>query len=120
MLNTDLPVVTSCEGCGACCREQGAPPDYVALRLHPEFAADASFHEDSARLAMLSDEAGRLLEEYLRESAAGLRPTNGVCCWFEESTQGCRFYDERPSTCRVFEINSPGCHFYRRRHSLET
>jgi Fe-S-cluster containining protein len=113
-----LPVLESCDGCGACCLEQGAPPDYVALRLNPEFAADPSFADDAVRLARLPEEAERLLAGYLQATAAGRLAPNGACVWFDHSSKSCRFYDWRPSTCRVFEINSGGCHIYRRRHGV--
>jgi uncharacterized protein len=114
----DLPVIENCDGCGACCLEQGAPPDYVALRLNPEFAADPTFAEDAARLQQLPLEAEVLLADYLQATAAGQCESNGVCVWFDHSTKGCRFYDWRPSTCRVFEMNGGGCHIYRRRHGI--
>jgi len=115
---TELPVIESCNGCGACCFEQGAPPDYVALRLNSDFAADPSFAADAARLATLPPEAAALLGEYLAATAAGRLATTGVCVWFDRASKGCRFYDWRPSTCRVFERSSGGCHIYRRRHGV--
>lgn len=113
-----LPVLESCDGCGACCLEQGAPPDYVALRLHPEFDADPTFADDATRLANLPAEAATLLVEYLQVTAAGRLASNGACVWFDHLSKSCRFYDWRPSTCRVFELNSGGCHIYRRRHGV--
>lgn len=113
-----LPVLESCDGCGACCLEQGAPPDYVALSLRPDFAGDPSFADDAARLAELPVEAATLLAEYLEATAAGRLAPNGACVWYDHSTKSCRFYDWRPSTCRVFELNSGGCQIYRRRHGV--
>lgn len=113
-----LPVIESCEGCGACCFEQGAPPDYVALRMNPEFAADPSFAEDAARLAVIPDAAARLLEQYLEQSARNEIPTNGICVWYDKASGSCRFYELRPSTCRVFELSSIGCRIYRKRNGL--
>jgi uncharacterized protein len=112
-----LEVLTSCEGCGACCREQGAPPDYVALRLNRHFADDPSFAEDAVRLQSLPPEAERLLDEYLSLPA---NARGAVCVWFDEAERRCRFYEHRPSTCRVFELDSPGCHIYRRRQAIES
>ena len=109
-----LPLLDSCENCGACCSLQGAPPDYVALRLNPHFANDPSFAEDADRLAQLSGEAEELLDRYLRQSAAAEIPTDGPCVWLGPASLQCRFYEWRPSTCRVFELNSPGCHIYRK------
>jgi len=116
-----LPVVVSvqsCEGCGACCSEQGAPPDYVALRMSPHLADDPSFAEDLNRYRSLADEPLRLLDLYFEEREAGRRSENGVCVWFDTANCCCRFYDLRPSTCRVFELDSPGCHIYRRRQGI--
>ncbi len=118
--NPPLPVLDSCDGCGACCFEQGAPPDYVALRLNPQFALDPSFAEDAARLAVLPADAARALDDYLRAIDAACAPRNGVCVWFDHDTRRCRHYDFRPSTCRVFELNGAGCHIYRRRHGVPT
>jgi Fe-S-cluster containining protein len=120
---TELPVVSSCTDCGACCSYQGAPPDYVALRLSPHFALEPSFEEDAARLEQLPPEALALLEGYL--AARRPLPTQpgpadeGLCVWYDEAAGNCRFYEWRPSTCRLFELNSPGCHIYRRMRGIE-
>lgn len=113
----NLPVIETCDGCAACCLPQGAPPDFVALRLNPHFAEDPSFAEDVAILARLPEEARRLLDEYLAATAAGRIRRDGPCVWLDPTRPGCRFYEFRPSTCRVFERNSPGCHYYRREQS---
>lgn len=120
-MNTVSPTlrVLSCEGCGACCREQGAPPDYVALRMNPHFATDPSFGDDLARFRDMTGEPLRLLDQYLDERQAGRRSENGVCVWFDTAKGNCRFYDLRPSTCRVFELDSPGCHLLRRLQGME-
>lgn len=114
-----LPVIASCSGCGACCRVQGAPPDYVALSLNPDFAHEASFAEDVARLRTLSPPARRPLERYLDLTSRGLLPTDGPCVWLNESLDRCLYYEERPSTCRVFEMGGPGCFYYRRQAGSE-
>jgi len=115
-----LPLIESCESCSACCSVQGAPPDYVALSLNPHFKNDSSFAEDFERFATLDGEPRRLLEKYLLESAAAAIPTDGPCAWLNESGTSCRFYDLRPSTCRVFGINSPGCLYYREQSGIES
>lgn len=113
-----LPVIESCDGCGACCLEQGAPPDYVALRLNPSFAADPSFADDARRLQSLPAEARTLLDGYMDRKRSREAHHDGACVWFDEESRGCRFYDWRPSTCRVFELGSIGCRIYRRRQNL--
>ena len=111
--------VLSCNNCGACCSEQGAPPDYVALRLSPHLAEDPSFADDLHRYQNLAGDALALLNQYFDDRQAGLRGENGVCVWFDTENCNCRFYDLRPSTCRVFELDSPGCHIYRRRQGID-
>ena len=113
-----LPVIESCDGCGACCLEQEAPPDYVALRTRPDFAADPSFAEDWQRLQSLPAEALRLLDDFLVRRDAGETESDRTCVWFDPESRGCRFYEWRPSTCRVFELNSMGCRIYRHRNGL--
>ena len=98
--------------------DQGAPPDYVALAGNDHFFADPSFLEDAERYRDLPDDARQLLEEYLQRAAADEIPRNGPCVWYQSHDQSCRFYDFRPSTCRVFERNSPGCHICRQRHAV--
>jgi Fe-S-cluster containining protein len=114
-----LPILTNCEACGACCMEQGAPPDYVALSVNPHLGDDPSFAEDVERLGNLPAQAAELLAMYLRESQQGTRDQNGWCVWFDGVSKSCRFYDWRPSTCRVFELGSPGCRIYRRRQGID-
>ncbi|QDT34701.1 YkgJ family cysteine cluster protein [Thalassoglobus polymorphus] len=115
----NFPIVESCNGCGVCCHVQGAPPDFVALSLNPHFREDPSFAEDVERFDQLSGEPRDLLSAYLKQSAAGEIPTDGPCVWLDAKKEQCRFYDQRPSTCRVFEVNSPGCHFYRKLSGIE-
>jgi Fe-S-cluster containining protein len=117
-VSAPLPVVESCDGCGACCFEQGAPPDYVALRLNPHFANDPSFADDAVRLASLPTDAALTLDEYLVAVEGQSAARNGVCVWFDHVHRQCRHYEHRPSTCRVFELNGAGCHIYRRRHGI--
>jgi Fe-S-cluster containining protein len=115
----ELPLISSCAGCGACCSFQGAPPDYVALRLNLHFAADPSFAEDVERLAELPPAAAALLEQYLAEHAQGA-DAEGMCVWYDTQLHQCRFYEWRPSTCRIFELSGPGCHIYRRLRGIKT
>ncbi len=77
-----------------------------------------SFAEDSQRIQALPAEALRLLDEFLVRRDAGEtgadRPASGSI----PESRGCRFYEWRPSTCRVFELNSMGCRIYRHRNGL--
>jgi Fe-S-cluster containining protein len=115
----ELAVPLTCDNCGACCLEQGAPPDYVALSRNPHFFDDPSFAEDAERFRSLNGEALSLLQGYLADRDRGLVAANGACVWYDHSRKQCRFYDLRPSTCRVFQTGEPGCLIYRKRHGVD-
>lgn len=111
-------MIESCDGCGACCLEQGAPPDYVALWLNPQYGVDPSFEEDNVRMRSLPADARALLDEFMARWLEDRANKNGPCIWFDHETRGCGFYEHRPSTCRVFELSSMGCRIYRKRNGL--
>jgi Fe-S-cluster containining protein len=95
--------------------DQGAPPDYFALRLDPHFAGEPTFADDVERLRNLPVEASNSLDDYIATDPL-LRPA--ICVWFDADLRQCRHYDHRPSTCRIFELNGPGCHIYRQLHNI--
>ncbi|MFO0908968.1 MAG: YkgJ family cysteine cluster protein [Isosphaeraceae bacterium] len=103
-----LPLIESCEGCGACCRVVGVPP---FLRRF-----DA---EGEERWEALRRDRPRLVEELENHERAlrseGLPREGRPCLWFDAEILGCRHYDWRPQACREFAINSVDCHDARRR-----
>ncbi|WP_437224462.1 YkgJ family cysteine cluster protein [Planctomicrobium sp. SH661] len=95
MMNAPLPMLESCEGCGACCRTISAPP----------FRIDHTVNEPRER-GVPQD----LIDEFLPTWEVRFQViTDRPCLWFDEETLRCRHYDIRPSACREFELNSPSC-----------
>jgi len=79
--------VTSCSGCGVCCREQNIPPyldeiDFIPLALQKE-VIEARKHE--------AELAGK------------------PCIWFDEATKKCRHHEDRPNICREYEVGGELC-----------
>lgn len=96
-----LPVL-SCDGCGACCQEQGLPPRYTA----PE------------RLGFLSEELRSELALHLAEERrlGSTRNERGLpCLWYDAATKRCSRYELRPDCCREAQIGGESCVFWRRR-----
>ncbi|MDA1229918.1 MAG: YkgJ family cysteine cluster protein [Planctomycetota bacterium] len=112
-----LPVIQSCDGCGACCREQESPPMYLLI-LSGVFDDD-DFRDDTIRARALPDNLKQELLAYGAHIRAGKpHPRDGVCLWFDESTRGCRHYEHRPSICRKFEMGSEACHSWRDKYDV--
>jgi Fe-S-cluster containining protein len=36
-----------------------------------------------------------------------------ACCWWDEGTRGCQYYDYRPDICREFEVGGVSCFGWR-------
>ena len=103
-----LPVVSTCEGCGACCRVVTSPP----------FRRDFSAAGEEAWERLKWDRPGLLAEILADERArrANGGPSYGTpCLWFDAGTGRCRHYDDRPRACRVFEVGGADCRDSRRR-----
>ncbi len=50
---SSLPIVESCEGCGACCMEQMSPPGYVDYLVTFKGSAENRAYEDGIRAESL-------------------------------------------------------------------
>lgn len=100
-----LPIVESCENCGACCQSLPAPPYKVLMttegRLVP---APRGVAADVERLLAAPPDA---LE--VRRVRIESGQNHGPCCWLDPVTRGCRWYEFRPEVCRVFERGSEDC-----------
>jgi Fe-S-cluster containining protein len=90
-----LPILASCDGCGACCRHMIVPPFVL------------SGGRNEAREKGVSEE---LLAELLPRWEVRFFVAEEACLWYDAATARCRHYDLRPDACRAFEINSPHCH----------
>lgn len=88
---TSLPLLESCDGCGACCRHLIVPPfqnrdEWDRLHVPPE-----------------------LIDEFLPLWEVRFYLAEQPCLWYDPETDRCRHYELRPQACREFEINSPSC-----------
>ncbi|GAC1448072.1 MAG: hypothetical protein NVSMB9_30890 [Isosphaeraceae bacterium] len=103
-----LPVIDSCEGCGACCLVVTSPP---FRRLFNEAGEDA--------WERLRWERPELFAELLAEDQ-GLQARGGPffgtpCLWYDGETGRCRHHESRPRACREFAIGGEDCRDARRR-----
>jgi len=93
-VSASLPILESCDGCGACCRTVSVPP----------FRIDHVVDEPHERQVPQD-----LIEEFLPAWHVRLFVEASPCLWFDEATRLCRHYELRPQACRDFERNSPSC-----------
>lgn len=103
-----LPVISSCDACGACCRFVTTPPFLRRL--------DGTAEEIWERLTW--DRPDLVAELIAAESARKTRgePSYGTpCTWLDLATGRCRHYDDRPRACRAFELGGQDCRDARRR-----
>ena len=103
-----LPIIESCEGCGACCRVVTRPP---FRRDFDEAGEDAwerlRWDRPDLYAEILADERG---------SRARGGPTFGTpCLWLDAATGRCRHYEDRPRACREFALGGVDCRDARRR-----
>jgi Fe-S-cluster containining protein len=92
---TLLPLLESCDGCGACCRHLVVPPFVLS-----------GGRNEALEKGVPSD----LLAELEPLWQVRLQVPEAPCTWYDAATARCRHYDLRPDACRAFEINSPHCH----------
>jgi Fe-S-cluster containining protein len=107
----ELPVITSCDGCGAWCLVVTLPP------FRREF--DGSGEDAWQRLGWERPElrAALLAAERARREGGG--PDYGTpCLWYDAATGRCRHYDYRPRACRAFEVGGIDCRDARRRAGI--
>jgi uncharacterized protein len=103
-----LPVIESCDGCGACCLVVTEPPFY---RVFDETGEDAWERLKRERPELLAE----LRAASQRRRAGGEASYGSPCLWFDAETRRCRNYEYRPRACREFAIGSRDCHDARRR-----
>ena len=100
-MTPDLPLLESCDGCGACCRHLIVPP----------FIMSGGRNE--------AEEKGvppELIEEWLPRWRVRFELPESPCSWYDPATARCLHYAMRPDACRAFEINSAACRASRMEH----
>jgi Fe-S-cluster containining protein len=107
-----LPVIESCDGCGACCRVVTSPPFYRVFDEGGEDAWERLRWERPDLLAQL------LADDRARRASGG--PSFGTpCLWYDAGTGRCRHYDYRPRACREFALGGQDCRDSRRRAGID-
>ncbi len=107
----ELPVIKSCDGCGACCQVVTRPPFYQVFQENGEEAWERLRRDRPDLMAELS-------ADYCQSQQNGGPFFGTPCLWYDPSTQRCRHYDYRPRACREFEIGSRDCLDARRRAGI--
>lgn len=116
-----LPVVQSCDGCGACCLEQESPPGYLWILIHG-FDIDGNPNsEDVKRFNAMPPESLAEFHAYAqRMRDQGEHPNDSICIWFDEQKRQCKHYDLRPSICREeLQVNDEACHRWREAYQID-
>ncbi|WP_145197656.1 YkgJ family cysteine cluster protein [Thalassoglobus polymorphus] len=96
----NLPIIESCEGCGACCMQTPVPP-FVVI--------------DGQHEAKLRNVPEGLIAEIMPSWEIRFNLQENPCMWFDPETLACQHYEHRPQACRDFEINCSSCHSIRDR-----
>src|SRR3954471_16852887 len=103
-----LPIIESCDGCGACCQVVSRPPFY---RVFGECGEDTWERLRWERPDLVAEV---LADDRARRASGG--PYYGTpCIWFDAGSGRCRHYDERPRACREYELGGADCRDARRR-----
>lgn len=103
-----LPLIDSCDGCGACCLVVSRPPFYHVFEDMGEEAWDRLQRQRP-------DLAAELHADYESRQAAGGPFYGTPCVWFDMETRRCRHYEYRPLACHMFEVGEEDCRDARRR-----
>jgi Fe-S-cluster containining protein len=106
-----LPIIESCEGCGACCRVVTLPPFVRVVGGEGEEAWERlRWDRPDLRSEILDSDAAR--------KAVGAPSFGTPCLWYDAATGRCRHYEFRPKACRSFEVGSIDCRDARRRAGI--
>ncbi len=107
-----LPVIGSCDDCGACCQVVTLPPYY---RVFDEGGEEAWERLRWERPDLLAE----FLAAYKARRSGGSPLYGDPCLWFDPLTGRCRHYDHRPRACREFEVGGEDCRDARRRAGVD-
>jgi uncharacterized protein len=104
-----LPIVESCEGCGACCCRVVTLPPFRRV-----FGEEGEEAWDRLRWDRPDLRAGFLEAERARK-ADGEASFGSPCLWLDLASGRCRHYEFRPRACREFAVGGVDCLDARRR-----
>jgi Fe-S-cluster containining protein len=108
---TTLPVIESCDGCGACCLVVTLPPFY---RVFDEAGEDAWERLKRDRPDLLAE----FLDGHRSRRASGHPDYGSPCLWYDPASARCRHYEYRPRACREFAVGGQECRDARRRAGI--
>jgi uncharacterized protein len=116
----DLPIIESCDGCGACCMHMGSPPAFGIFfpRAGHEITLGARDREDYQIIKAMPSTLRDELHAYYH-SGVDRGAENLPCLWLDLDTKKCRHYEHRPTICRNFEMSSEHCHGHRQTRGIE-
>ena len=84
-----LPVLDSCDDCGACCRNfVGTPFEKSDIERLPEELKDG-------------------VRQEISRSVNNDEPRD--CIWFNTTTKKCNHHEHRPRVCRDFKVGDAPC-----------
>jgi Fe-S-cluster containining protein len=106
-----LPVIDSCDDCGACCQVVTSPP---FQRVFDQSGEDSWERLKADRPDLLAE----LLADYQARRASGGPYFGTPCTWLDPDTRRCRHYEYRPIACRQFEVGGTDCRDARRRAGI--
>ena len=110
-IGAGLPVIESCDGCGACCQVVTHPPFYSVFH---ELGEDAWERLKRERRDLILE----IVADYRARRAAG-EPLSGTpCLWYDPDSRRCRHYEYRPLACREFAVGEDDCRDARRRAGI--
>lgn len=114
-----IPIL-NCKDCGACCFEQGSPPGYGYLLAANEHGREQwPDQTDLERIRNLPADALQAIKDYWRAMQADELDGDGPCCWLDQTTMRCRWYDHRPQICRDLDVGSEGCRVWRDEYNID-
>ena len=108
MPSPPLPIVESCDGCGACCLVVASPPFRRVFDGEGEDAWERLRWERPDLMV-------RLLEAEAARKGRGEPDSGAPCSWYDPGTRRCRHHELRPRACREFAIGGTDCRDARRR-----
>ena len=107
-----LPIVESCDGCGACCCRVVTLPPF--RRVFGEAGEEAWERLRWDRPELLSG----FLEAERAIKAAGGPSFGSPCLWLDQGSGLCGHYEHRPRACREFTVGGVDCLDARRRGGM--
>lgn len=107
----NLPIVTDCNDCGACCRHMG----------YPTFLYGSATQPDEEHWVRLPSELKESLLAYIDQyEPLPDGQLDGACVWLDNKSGRCKHHEFRPQVCRDFRIGSRGCLQWRRAYLVSS